>query len=383
MAQSRALRNDAALFCRAEDLLKVQSLPFVGDIKHLVGVIILLTLYQCGQIGCGIQRGSVGLDQNARRNLFGVARLLHVDDPRTAVFTRDAAGPEILEHGLDIGLRAAFAKPKLKVYVQPVVVAAHVCNGDVHDVLPQGPIAAVPVLQQIGGPVRPFGKLGIGFCTLRGTGIDGFELADIKGRLVGVVSGKAAVEIGQVRLLVVRLLDDQTHLQAPVAHVDITDGVVAKGTEDALDTLAYDGGAKMPNVQRLGDVRSAVVYNNGFGNGLLLQTEIRLGAHLLKICGKPLAGNDKVEKARSGGTDAVEIRIVGKHTGHILRNDHGCPSAELCTPQAAVALKFAQVRTVGNGNGSIDRVVAAGGKGGADLRADQVGKFFHILLLLL
>ncbi len=50
-----------------ENLLKMQVLPFVGDVEHLVGVPVLHPLNHGGKVCGGVDGGAVGLDQNDRR----------------------------------------------------------------------------------------------------------------------------------------------------------------------------------------------------------------------------------------------------------------------------------------------------------------------------
>ena len=57
--------------------------------------------------------------------------------------------------------------------------------------------------------------------------VDVLQLADGKRRLGRILSGIGFIEINEIRLTVAQLLDDESHLQAPVAQMYIADHVVA------------------------------------------------------------------------------------------------------------------------------------------------------------
>ena len=73
----------------------------------------------------------------------------------------------------------------------------------------------------------------------------------VKGASAGYSPVKIRVKVGEIRLNVVEFGDDQTHLQTPVAKVDVTDGVVAEVLVQPLQALADDGGAQVADVQGL------------------------------------------------------------------------------------------------------------------------------------
>ena len=83
--------------------------------------------------------------------------------------------------------------------------------------------------------------LGILLALSRGKGIDLLEIGDRKGRLLGILPGKAVIKVRKVRLPVFQLRDHKAHLQTPVAEVDVADRGVAVIADDPLDGLADDG----------------------------------------------------------------------------------------------------------------------------------------------
>ena len=191
--------HDARLPGGPEHLLKVQVLPLVGDVEHLVRVPVLHPLDQGGQIGGGIDGGAVGLYQNAGGHLLLVPLLGHGDDPGPLGLDGNAPGLHILHHGGDIGVGVGFAQPLLKVDVQIVIVLPEVRHGHVHNVPPQRPVAPAALLQLQGGLVGLVGECGV---TLPGGGggVDLLQIGDREGGLLGVLPGEIRVKIGQVRL---------------------------------------------------------------------------------------------------------------------------------------------------------------------------------------
>ena len=63
------------------------------------------------------------------------------------------------------------------------------------------------------------------------------QLGNRKRRLRRILAGIIRVKIYQIRLTVMQLLDDQSHLQSPVA-----DDMVSHIAADALDALSDDRG---------------------------------------------------------------------------------------------------------------------------------------------
>ncbi len=53
-----------------------------------------------------------------------------------------------------------------------------------------------------------------------------------------------------------------THLQTPIAHMDIANHAMALGAQNTFDRFAQDGRAQMSDMHRLGDIGAAVIDNN-------------------------------------------------------------------------------------------------------------------------
>ena len=68
------------------------------------------------------------------------------------------------------------------------------------------------------------------------------QLGNRKRRLRRILAGIIRVKIYQIRLTVMQLLDDQSHLQSPVTQMHIADDMVSHIAADALDALSDDRG---------------------------------------------------------------------------------------------------------------------------------------------
>ncbi len=98
---------------------------------------------------------------------------------------------------------------------QFVIIFADIGQRYIHNVSPQSPVARSAVLEGKCGGVGPLRKIGVGFTPGRGSGIDGFQLRNGKGRFGGVRAWKAVIKIAQIRLLILQLSDDEAPSAGP------------------------------------------------------------------------------------------------------------------------------------------------------------------------
>ena len=297
MLENHVLRHQSALARSTEDLLKVQRLALIGEVEHLVGLEVLHALHQCGKIRGGIEGRTVGLHQDARRHLLGVALLLDIHHQGTLGLCDNPLGLHGLEHGRDIGLRVALPQPDIKVHIQIVIVFPKIFGGNPHDMLPHGAIAPIAGLQAVGCVMRPAGKVLIHLALGTGSGIDLLQLRDGEGRLGGIFSRVGGIKIGKLRMTLVNLLYNQAHLQSPVTHVDVSNDLVAEEAVNALDALSDDGRAQMSHMERLGHIGAAIVEHNGLGRSLRLHAEGRRGGHTRHIVPQNRRTHRQVEEA--------------------------------------------------------------------------------------
>ena len=152
-------------------------------------------------------------------------------------------------------------------------------------------------------------------------------------------------------------------MQAPVAEVDVADDGVAEVTVDALDALADDGRAEVADVQRLCDVRPAVVEHDG-------ARRVRSGdagtvgqAHILQMGGEGGVRDAQVDEAGRDGLRRGEEFAAAELRDDVVGDQDGCLVGGFGGGHGAVALEFAQVGTVGDGDLAAGGVIAGGGEG--------------------
>ena len=259
--------------------------------------------------------------------------------------------------------------------IQIVVVLLQVSHGHIHDVLPQRPVAPAALLQLQGSLVRLVGEFGIGFLC-GGGGVDLLQIGDGEGSNLGVLPGEAFVKIGQLRLPLLKLGDDETHLQSPVAQVHIADGVVAQELVQPLQGFADDGRPQVADVQGLCHIGSAVVHHDGLALTDFLHAEVGGGAHGFQIICQKRAGGFQVDEARHHGLAQIIVAFV-QLSHHFLGDFDGSALILLGSGQGAVALIFAQVGAVGNRHPSKGRLIPRRSKRLLHFGCDDVQDFFH------
>ena len=311
-------RNQLRLARNAEELLKVQRLPLVGQVQKLVRMIVVLALDDGCKIGRGVECCAVGLDQNAGRDFLCVALLLHRHDQRTVGLDSQMLFLNDFQQLGNIRLRVAFAQPHVKRHVQRAVVLFQVRDGHAQNVLPQVVIAALPVLKLFCRLMRAARKCFVRLAARGGRRIDFLQIGDGKRRFGGILAGEALVKIGELRMALAQALDDKPHLKAPVAQMHVADDTVSEEAVDALDGLADDGRAQMADVQRLCHVRAAVVYDNRARRALRLHAEVIVRGHFAQIRGQFLTGHAQIQKARLDRRDLGKQRVFRKLRRDVL-----------------------------------------------------------------
>ena len=205
----------------------------------------------------------------------------------------------------------------------------------------------------------------------RSGGVDLLQLGQSEGSGLGIFAGEVGIEIGQLRLTLLQLRNDQTDLQTPVAQMDVTDGVVAQELVQPLQCLADDGRTQMANVQGLGNVGAAVVHHDGLALADFLNAEVGFGAHLFQIIAQEGIGQLQVDEA--GHNSLHHGVIVGiQLLSHSLGDHNGGAFILLGGGQSAVALIFTQVRPVGYGHTAESGIITCVRKGLLHFRGDNI-----------
>ena len=146
--------------------------------------------------------------------------------------------------------------------------------------------------------------------------------------------------------------------------MDVADDLVSEIAVDPLDGFPDDRRAQMADVQGLGDVRAAVVQHHGTGGNASRHAEARLRAHLLQMCREIFRLHTQIQEAR-----LYRLRR-GKHLAalqlcrDILRDEKRRLVFRPGRGHRAIALKLAQIGTVGNRHLPAGGIIARRAKGG-------------------
>ena len=159
-------------------------------------------------------------------------------------------------------MHITFTLPKVKGYIQVIVVTLHIRNRNFDNLFPQSTISFHSALE-LKGCFHCFFFICRIFLGLPACGrINLLKLRNRHRCFLRIFAIKAFIKIYKVRVTLLHLGDDQSHLQAPVSHVNVTDHLMSDVTGDSLYTFTDDCRTKMTDMQWLCHVRSAVIHNN-------------------------------------------------------------------------------------------------------------------------
>ena len=213
--------------------------------------------------------------------------------------------------------------------------------------IPDRAVSPVSVLKEIGRMQCFFSVFFVLFRISACRRIDLFQLADRKRRFFRILSLKTFVKIRELRLTFLELRNDQTHLVSPVSEMYIPDHLISFETDDTFNTLTDDRRAQVPHMERLCHIRAAVVDHNSPGVLLILNPQLRLSCHLIQIRRRALGRKLQIDKSRFHHIHSLKINTVLQIFRDIFRNHERRFLIFLRPRHGAVALVFAQVRTVG------------------------------------
>ena len=109
--QSRLLRG-------AEDLLEMNVLALIDDIKNEIGILVADAIDDRREIGRAVEHRAVGFDQDQRRHLLLVARLGDRNDKRAFAHHRKPARFQIFDHRRDQRIDIGLAFPEIEMNAQ-------------------------------------------------------------------------------------------------------------------------------------------------------------------------------------------------------------------------------------------------------------------------
>ena len=226
--------------------------------------------------------------------------------------------------------------------------------------------------------MRLLGKLCVDLRSCACLGVDFFQLRDRKGRFFGILARIIGVKVAKLGALRLHLRNDQTHLQTPVAEMNVADDMVSEEAIDALDGFSDDGAAQVSDMQRLCHVRSAIVHDNRAGILLGLDAEVLVKVHFCDIRCQKLCRELEVQKAGVYRLDAFKHLAACQLLFDRICNLDGRLVVDLRRGQRAVALIFAQVRAVRERDFSVGGVEAGFFERAGNLPGNQINQDIHI-----
>ena len=223
--------------------------------------------------------------------------------------------------------------------------------------VPESHIAGTAFLQLVCGLQRPVPVLLVLFGAGAGRRVDLLQFSDGEGGFFRIGTCKGSVEVGEFRLSLLQFCNDQSHLQAPVAQMHVSDDLVPQKSSHALDTLPDNGGAQMPYMQGFCHIGAAVVNDDGFrlfrrGNG-----QMAVLSHFHQISGQISPVQFYIDEARLHRRYFFKHIFLFQLCRHCLRDLDGSLFVCLGRRHGPVALVFAQIRPVGYRGLSVGRIV--------------------------
>ena len=383
MLAGAAVLQKSRQFFAPENLGEMQSLALVHHIPKGIRVKEFAALDHGSQVGGGIDVGIVGFFDNDRRHGSGVLLVGDLYHFGTVAFLQQTLALQNFKQSVHIVLGIGFPVPVFKAHIQAVVDFFHIGFGNGHKGLPERIEAGVLLLQTHRGLVCGGGEGCIRFAFCGGAGVHFVQFFNGNGRngfLFGVkIGGKA----GPIRVALLQFGDDESHLQAPVSQVNISDGVRSCGFGDPLDRFSDDRRAKMSDVQGLGHIGSSVVHQHGLSFQRLGDSFVFIPMGLIDEFRKPPAVQGQIDETGHGHFRLFKGRHPLQFFHHGGGNFEGGHFIELGTLHGAVALKLTDVRAVRFGDCAEFFRVSAGGKG---LSAESTQGFedcLHVVLFLI
>ena len=366
------LLHQLCLARTAENLREIQFLPLIHHIDDLIRIPVLHPHDDCSQVRCIVKGGSVRFENHTGRDLLGIRLLRHVNDQGPLVRMGVTVFLQIADEARNVGLRVRFFLPEFEFHIQAGIIPLQILDGHPEDMLPEGMISFLSLLKLVSRLQCLFFVFFVLFRLQTGGRIDLLKLGNGKRRFRRIVSFPVIVEIRKIRLPVLQLRDDQSHLKAPVAQMHVADRPVAGKMQDPLDALPDYGGTQMPYMKGLRHISSAIVDDHGLRLSRFFCPQILIRGHRGKILAQERAGELQVEK--SGSDSLHRFKSVGilQDFRHILRDHQRRLMIAFCACHGPVALVFAQIRAVGHLHFPQFRIIARRLKSLCHIVADQV-----------
>ena len=177
--------------------------------------------------------------------------------------------------------------------------------------------------------------------------INFFQLPDGKRSLLRILSLVRLIKIREIRLTLLKLRNDQSHLISPIAEMNIPDHLISFITQDPFYTLPDDRRTQMTYMQRFCNIRTAVVDHDRLRDLFILNPQLFFQSHIIQVRCYALFGQLQVDKSWFHYIYQLKIFTVLQIRDHIFRDHKRRFLIFLCSRHRSVALIFAQIRAVG------------------------------------
>ena len=275
-----------------EKLLKVQVLLVGHNVEGLYEVVGLFAVYGRRKVACGVKRRPVGAEYYAGGHIV----CGKVNQCRALVHREQPLFPQLVYDCAHLVLIEALARVAVEVYPQPVVYLAHLLEGKVLELLPEGNgllVAAFDLFEPGPGLVV---HLGVLFRLLVEADVQLYKLPHgaLGHRLV------SPLFIGHYHL---------AELGSPVPQVVYAYGVVAQRLVYPVKGVAYCGAGQMAYMEGLGDVY-----------GRILHADVPAAAKVAVAVAVALSKHLVERIPHEGGLirEEVEVAPLGLHGGYAV-----------------------------------------------------------------
>ena len=234
-------------------------------------------------------------------------------------------------------------------------------------------------MQLVGYPVSLFLERLVLFALGAGIGIHLVELVRVQGGDFILFRVEILLEARPLGMALAVLGYHKTHGRSPVPEVNVCIHGFSHFTRYPLERLADYRRPEMPDVQRLCDIRRAVVYNDGLGSFRLRHAGVLVRDYLVHITNEVLVCESHIDKAGLDRLNDFEYALLLQRLGDLLGDHDRRFLIQLRSGERAVALELAQIHSVRDGDASQRRIIAAGLERLRDIRRQDRCYLSHIL----
>ena len=174
-----------------------------------------------------------------------------------------------------------------------------------------------------------------------------FKLPDGKRGLLRILSLVRLIKIREIRLTLLKLRNDQSHLISPIAEMNIPDHLISFIAQDPFYTLPDDRRTQMTYMQRFCNIRTAVVDHDRLRGLFILNPQLFFQSHIIQVRCYALFGQLQINKSWFHYIYRLKIFTVLQIRDHFFRDHKRRFLIFLCSRHRSVALIFAQIRAVG------------------------------------